>query len=120
MVKYHPQEIEVWYVLPAIRRELAKAMIKKGVAQKRIAKILGVTEASISHYVKNKRGGKAELSDKIKRDIKKSAEIILEDQYMLIDEMQKICMKIRKSKELCRIHKQFEKEHKGCKVCFAK
>lgn len=120
MVKYHPQEIEVWYVLPAIRRELAKVMIEKGIVQKKIAKILGVTEASISHYIKDKRGGKVKLSKGVKEDIKKSADIILEDQYKLVDEIQKICRIIKKQKELCRIHKQFEKMHKKCNICFAK
>ena len=28
-----PQEVEVWYVLPAIRRELAKAMKKKTISR---------------------------------------------------------------------------------------
>lgn len=120
MVKYQPQEIEVWYVLPAIRRELARAMIEKGVMQKKIAKILGVTEASISHYVKDKRGGRIKLSEKVKEEIKKSADIILKDQYKLVDEIQRICNIIKKQKELCKIHHQFEKMHKGCDICFAK
>lgn len=120
MVKYHPQEIEVWYVLPTIRRELARVMIEKGVMQKDIARILGVTEASISHYQKDKRGGKVKLSKGVKEEIERSADIILKDQYRLVDEIQRICRIIKKQKELCRIHKQFEKMHKTCNICFAK
>lgn len=120
MVKYQPQEIEVWYVLPTIRRELARAMIKKGVMQKDVAKILGVTEASISHYLKDKRGKRIKLSKRVKEEIKRSADIILKDQYKLVDEVQRICNMIRKHKELCKIHQQFEKMHKGCDICFAK
>lgn len=119
-LKYHPQEIEVWYVLPTIRRELAKAMIEKGVMQKKVAKILGVTEASISHYMTDKRGKYVKLSKKVKHEIKKSADAILKDQYALIDEVQRICRIMRKSKELCRIHQQFEKMHKKCETCFEK
>jgi predicted transcriptional regulator len=118
--RYHPQEIEVWYVLPAIRRELAKAMIERGVMQKRIAKILGVTEATISHYVKDKRGKRVELSKRVREEIRKSTQAILKDQYLLVDEVQKICRMIRKRKELCRIHQRFERKHKGCNICFEK
>ena len=120
MVKYNPQEIEVWYVLPAIRRELAMAMIEEGVMQKKIAKTLGVTEASISHYSKNKRGKRVRFPKKIRDEIKKSARIILEDQYKLVDEVQRICRMVKKQKELCRIHQQFEKSHMKCNICFAK
>lgn len=120
MVKYQPQEIEVWYVLPAIRRELARVMIEKGVMQKKIAKILGVTEASISHYTKDKRGKRVKLSKRVKEEIKRSADIILKDQYRLVDEVQRICDIIRKSKELCKLHQQFEKMHKGCDICYTK
>ena len=65
-----PQEVEVWYVLPAIRRELAKVMKTKTVqradedgdkkehkiTQKEIAKMLGVTEPAITQYLLRKRG----------------------------------------------------------------
>ena len=33
-----PQEVEVWYIIPSLRRELAKSMHKNGVIQKQIAK----------------------------------------------------------------------------------
>ena len=119
-IKHHPQEIAVWYVLPAIRRELAKAMIEKGVVQKRVARIIGVTEASVSHYIKDRRGKQVKLSKGIKKEIKRSADIILKDQYMLVDEMQRICRMMKKSREMCRIHKLFEKCHKKCNICFEK
>jgi hypothetical protein len=44
-----PQEIEVWYIIPAIRKELAKRLVQHHeVAQKDVAELLGVTEAAIS------------------------------------------------------------------------
>jgi len=33
----HPQEVEVFYVLPAVRKEFAAALKARGVAQSRIA-----------------------------------------------------------------------------------
>ena len=35
-----PQEIDVWYIIPAIRREFAKGLLKKGLKQREIAKKL--------------------------------------------------------------------------------
>ena len=51
----HPQEIEVLYILPAIRRELTIEMKKIGLEQKKIAEYLCVTEAAVSQYLNSKR-----------------------------------------------------------------
>jgi len=49
-------EIIVQYVLPAIRAEIAARMRDEGISQARIARILGVTPAAVSQYIKSKRG----------------------------------------------------------------
>ena len=72
-----PQEIEVWYVIPAIRRELAKAMINTGLTQKEIAKIMGITEAAVSQYIHSKRAKEIAFSKKVLEEIKISAEKII-------------------------------------------
>ena len=38
-----PQEIEVWYIIPALRRELAKQMVEAGLTQKKIADLMGIS-----------------------------------------------------------------------------
>ena len=43
-----PQEIEVWYLIPAIRAELAKELLKEGINQTKIASILNITNAAVS------------------------------------------------------------------------
>ena len=50
-----PQEIELWYVIPAIRKQLVIELKRKGLKQKAIAPILGITEAAISQYNRDKR-----------------------------------------------------------------
>ena len=51
-----PQEIEVWYLIPALRKELARIFIKDyGLAQKKAAELLGISGAAVSQYVKEKR-----------------------------------------------------------------
>ncbi|MGZ4907518.1 MAG: transcriptional regulator [Halobacteriota archaeon] len=49
-------EIIVQYVLPAIRAEMAVRMKEEGMSQAQIARILGVTPAAVTQYVKRKRG----------------------------------------------------------------
>lgn len=52
-----PCETITWYVLPAVRRGLAVAMISKyDMYQKDVAKFLGVTDAAVSQYLSRKRG----------------------------------------------------------------
>jgi predicted transcriptional regulator len=88
-----PQEVEVWYVLPAIRRELAKVMktkvvprvnedggmIDHKITQKEIARMLGVTEPAITQYLLKKKGQRSRgdqvvLPESILREIDKSAD----------------------------------------------
>ncbi|MHC1574233.1 MAG: transcriptional regulator [Candidatus Methanogasteraceae archaeon] len=98
-----PCENVVWYVLPAIRSELAKELAK-AMSQKEISEILGITQAAVSQYVSNKRGSKIELQDDVKGDIANLAADIARGETD--DLMMRIC-------EICR--KIREDEH--CEIC---
>src|SRR3989344_8744526 len=75
-----PQEIEVRYILPAIRRELARIFIKEHkLNQKDAAKLLGLTEAAISQYRHSKRATEVVFSENVKIEIRKSADKIVKD-----------------------------------------
>jgi len=93
-----PQEVEVWYVLPAIRRELAKVMKTKviprvnedgkkedhKVTQKEIARMLGVTEPAITQYLLKKKGRRSRgdqvvIPNSILKEIDKSADIMIQE-----------------------------------------
>jgi len=55
-----PCEYSVKYVLPAIRLMIAEKLIEEyGFTQSEAARVLGITQASISHYLHSKRGVKA-------------------------------------------------------------
>lgn len=77
-----PQEIEVWYVIPALRREITNAMIRRGLQQKIIAQVLGVTEPAITQYKlyrsKRSRGDRFEISSAFLPEVEKATEQILE------------------------------------------
>ena len=49
-----PCEYIVWNVLPSIRKEFAKSLMKNyGLNQKQIAKIINLTPAAVSQYLSN-------------------------------------------------------------------
>jgi predicted transcriptional regulator len=116
-----PQEVEVWYVLPAIRRELAKIMKTKVVkrtneegekkehkiTQKEIARMLGVTEPAITQYLlkkkdKRSRGDQITMPDKILREIDKSADTMIKDYEQAIMSNEKDIFQVM-TKEINRI-----------------
>lgn len=100
-----PQEIEVWYVLPAIRRALALELIHEGLPQKKIAQSLGVTEAAISQYKKEKRAHQVIFNELITAEIKKSAIILKDSPHMLFQEMMKINKLVKKTGLFCELHR---------------
>jgi len=113
------QEVEVWFVIPVIRAELAKAMIEQGFNQKETAKLMGLTEAAISNYMKGKRArSKIKFNDKITKEIKKSALKLMESKTSLSTEMQRIICLVKKSGLICSLHKAYNKSvNKNCCIC---
>lgn len=115
-----PQEIETWYILPALRREFAEVLCKKyKMRQREIASILNVTEAAISQYKKNKRGVGVKFCGEMKKEIGKSAERVAKKTDSFQMELQKIFAFMRKEGHICDIHKKIDlKVSKKCNVCF--
>jgi len=92
-----PQEIEVWYIIPAIRRELAKSLIETHkVTYERAGQILGISKAAISQYVKNKRASRIKLHDKIKQEVEKSSVRLVKNKSDAVTEITKLLELIRK------------------------
>jgi predicted transcriptional regulator len=117
-----PQEVEVWYVLPAIRRELARVMIDRGKPQKQIAKMLGVTEPAVTQYKlkksKRSRGDQVEIPEKLLPEVAKSADVIIEawqnrekTQDLVYEtmtrEINRIIEVLRDEGLLCEVHREY-------------
>ena len=122
MQEIMPQEIEVRYILPAIRRELARIFIdERKLSQKDTAKILGLTEAAISQYQHSKRAKEVVFSDTIVNEIRVSADMILSEKntkQRLIAEINRISNLTKVRQILCDIHKAQSKDLENCNVCF--
>ncbi|MBS3138231.1 hypothetical protein J4207_00835 [Candidatus Woesearchaeota archaeon] len=111
-----PQEIEVWYVLPAIRKAFAIEMIKTGTPQKKIAQLMGITEAAISQYKSDKRAH-IPLTDEIRKEVEKSVKNITTPEQMF-SEMMKIEQHMKESGFFCQIHRSKSWTPNGCeKMC---
>ena len=115
-----PQEIEVWYIIPALRRELAKSMINDlKLTQKHIAKCMGLTEAAVSQYLSSKRAKAVVFSDAILKETKASAKRIVENDRLLIPEMIRLTKLTDVKQVMCDLHKKQDvKLPEDCETCF--
>ncbi len=113
-----PQELEIWYLIPALRCELTKIFISEfKLNQKQVSKILGITESAVSQYLSSKRGNELKFSKKEIKEIKKTAQKILKSKKTT-EEFYKLCMKLRGTESLCALHRKNDKSiTKNCDLC---
>lgn len=114
-----PQEIEVWYIIPALRKELAVAMKEQGLKQSEIAKRMGLTKAAITNYITKKRAKEINFDKEFKLQIKESSKRI-KDEFTAMHEIQKLLQSANKTKIICEIHRMNSnnKELSECNACF--
>lgn len=90
--------------LPAIKAALARALVKEGMTQVDVSKLLGTTEATISHYMKGERGTAVVLGDHIVDDINQVAHKIVKGSLtakQTSQELCDICQKVRTTCAVC-------------------
>jgi hypothetical protein len=105
-----PQEIEVWYIIPTIRKELARLLTQEhNLSYEKAGDFLGISKAAVSQYLSNKRANKIKFNPEVKKEIKKSAEKISENPRLSVLEIQRI-LKIMKEKSCsCDVCKKYNK-----------
>ena len=113
-----PQEVLVWYVLPAIRREFAISLKNEGLNQKEIAGSLDLTESAISQYIKKKRGEEVLFPKELREEIKNSAMRVAKKNGNMKSEIQKIIAKIHASRFICTPCHDYLKTENCCKICY--
>lgn len=105
-----PQEIEVWYIIPAIRREMSKVFVKKyDMTLEKAGSLLGITKAAVSQYLNKKRAGKVKLPEDIRREIENSAGIIVEDEKRAVGEIMRILKLMKEKGCSCGVCRKFNK-----------
>ncbi len=92
-----PSEVIVWYILPIIRRDLAKELATSyRMKQADVGRLFGVTDAAISQYIKNKRGACALVESSphygaLCDEVRKSASAIYSGETEVITELCRLC-----------------------------
>ncbi len=104
-----PCELIVWYVLPSIRRELARELVDKHhLSQAEVARRFGVTDAAISQYLKAKRGTSKEIENSGKyEDFRKEVEaaaVRMMNGSDIVTETCRICEMVKKSGMLVKVY----------------
>ncbi|HSU72785.1 MAG TPA: hypothetical protein VLJ21_02970 [Candidatus Binatia bacterium] len=114
----HPQEVEVFYLLPALRKEIAVNLKAQKLNQKEIAVILGVTEAAVSQYFSEKRANEIKLTKEIKQQVQDvSKNIRTPPQFVY--ETQQLLNRLLETKATCEFHKQVNGDiPANCTMCF--
>lgn len=115
-----PHEIEVWYIIPAIRKELAKVLKEEqGLSQKQIASILHISPAAVSQYLNEKRAKEVRFNGEIKSLIKSSANRLALNPPRFTQEITRLTQNIRNCEFICKIHQFYEPDiNSECRDCF--
>lgn len=122
MPKLMPQEIEVWYLIPALRKELARIfVVDYRLTQKEASKILGLTESAVSQYLKSKRAIDIKFADDELKEIRKTAKLMIKNKKDFMKHFYSLCTKLKGAESMCAFHKKQEKGlPKGCKICMGR
>ena len=118
-----PQEIEVWYVLPALRRDMCKELVRKGLTQRKTAEMFGITEAAVSHYINSKRASKIKFKKQFLAELRNVCDMIRQEKMSTYEGLQILCRQFRQSGQICIVHRQLEKlDHlpASCRKRFSK
>ena len=113
-----PQEVDVWYVLPFVRKELARILKEEyKLPQKNIATKLGITEAAVSQYLHQKRAQDVEIAQGVKKELQHAAQQLQNGKSFL-----EVSSTLLQSDELmklkCKLHRQIDKNVSShCDVC---
>jgi predicted transcriptional regulator len=108
-----PQEVEVYYIIPGIKREIAKCMSGRGIRQGKIANLLQIEKATVSQYLSNKRGNKVEFSEEFLEQVYDAARKI-DDKMSFIKEIQRLLRIARENGTVCSVHKKVSDVPQDC------
>ena len=126
--KILPDEIAVRSVLPALRAAVARELTQSfHLTQYEIATKLGLTQAAINHYLKEKRGSVAGFvprNPKVKQMCSEIATILAKesfDQREVASKFDSTLRYVKGHRLLCPVHKLFEPDLSvpECHICDA-
>lgn len=123
-----PAEIESKTLIPALRAILAKKLaVDHKIREDEISKMLGVTQAAVSNYIRGTRGDPALIEkllaeEQVSKLIDELSDDLASDMAYTPSSLSKfigLCNYIKSSLLICEIHHKLESEidEKVCKEC---
>ena len=115
-----PCEIVVWYVIPAIRSELAKELLNLGMKQKDVSELMDITQPAVSQYITDKRGSGIKLDEDVREMIRNFARELSEGEATkadLITRTCNICHHVEVSDVLEQLNIDKSKLSEDCQSC---
>ena len=97
-----PQEIEVWYIIPAIRRELSIWLTRDArMSYEKVGQILGISKAAVSQYINGKRATKIKLHERAEEELRRNCQSLAERKSNSVKVITDVLRFIRKNKLHC-------------------
>jgi len=112
-----PQEFDVWYLFPAIRKKLALKLLEKGLLQKEVASIMNISAATITHYKKDQRVKNDLLGYEFDELIDQAVIKIVEDNSLVPSEILLINQHFKKQDSYCKLFQQFSGQELSSLPC---
>ena len=115
-----PQEIEVWYVLPQIRKKIALKMVDKGLQQKDVAKIMGITPAAVCQYKTDKRAKEDFFDEDMNKELERAVGKIIKNNKALAEEIIGLTKMAKEKGIICKLYKDkcaLKGLEKNCPYC---
>jgi predicted transcriptional regulator len=101
-----PCEVIVWDVLPSIRASIAEELVRRGLSQREVSAILGITPPAVSQYVSKKRGYNIEFGEEVRGKIARLAEELVDKKVdNLVERMCEICRAVREEDNACKMNR---------------
>jgi len=98
-----PCELAVRDILPAIRALIVIELYNRGLKQKEIAKLLGLTQPAVSYYLNRRRAKRIKLleaSKEVMREVKEIVEYLLSEETDASFISEKFCDMCHLSREI--------------------
>jgi len=120
-----PCEVAVRSLVPAIRASIARELADRyAMKQSGIAELLNVTQAAVSYYTRELRGGAVNIEkvEEVRQAVEEIAAALASGDWSAPDLMKRFCVACSAAREtglICRLHKQMEPSIslRDCKVC---
>ena len=115
-----PCEIVVWYVIPAIRSELAKELLNLGMKQKDVSELMDITQPAVSQYITDKRGSGIKLDENVRKMIHEFARQLSEGEAAKADLISRtctICKHVKTTDVLAQLNINKEDLGEDCQSC---